>query len=538
MSRLAIIGGLALAVVSCKAAQPQAPPVPEPAVVSVAPPAPLLHRLSIAQYTLSVHDLFGADIVVASSLEPDVSVEGLVSVGMSQATISPTGVERYEKSALTIAQQVVAKPNFSSCTLSSASDTACYGAYARTTGQRVWRRPLTDAEVTELATVASGAATAQGDVGKGFEAIIATLLQAPDFLFRVELGEPDPDHAGKQRFSSIEMASRLSYFLTGSTPDDTLLAAGITGALVTDTGLKIQATRLLSSPVARTAMKNFFTELYGLTELDSLSKDPKVFQFLSADLGASAKTETLMDLEKLIFDDNGDFRTFFTSYKTFLNPRLGALYDVRVNSLDGFAEVQLPADGPRRGFFGQASFLALQAHPTSTSAVLRGKFVRNKLLCQTIPPPPVGVNTGLPPPSTTVHTMRDKVAQHLKQGTICAGCHSQMDPIGLGFENFDGLGSFRQKEDGVTIDASGDLDGNTFAGPAKLAEVVVNDARFGPCFARNMYRYATGHLEADGETEQVSALGQYFVADGFKVKDLMLATAMSAGFRQTAQVTP
>jgi hypothetical protein len=539
VARLGTLGFVACALLSCKSATKNAPPpLPDPNATAVDPAPASLHRLSSVQYANSIHDLFGQDVVVPTALEPDVVVEGLVSIGMSQATISPTGVERYEKAALAIADQVAKRPAFAACTPTGPSDTTCFRAFVTATGPRVWRRALTDDEVTQLVAVASSAASALNDGAKGLEIALVALLESPNFLFRSELGEPDPDHAGMQRYSSLEMASRLSYFLTGSTPDDALLAAAAKGELVTDAGLRAQATRLISSPAARGAMRNFFTELYGLANLNQLSKDPNVFRAMSADLGAMARQETLLGLEKLIFDEDGDFRGFFTGHRTFVNRRLAAIYDVPAPSVDGFGEVQLPANGQRQGFFGQVSFLALQAHPTSTSAVLRGKFIRNILLCEAIPPPPVGVNTGLPPPTMTARTLRERSAAHLQQGSSCAGCHTLMDPIGLGFETFDGIGQYRTSDNGAPIDTSGQLDSVTFKGPTEIGAAVANHPNFGPCLAKNLYRYATGHVETFGEGPLVDAFGKYFVADGFRVKDLMLAIALSPGFRRAAQVTP
>ncbi len=205
---------------------------------------------------------------------------------------------------------------------------------------------------------------------------------------------------------------------------------------------------MLASPKARDGLRNFVTEWLRLGSLDRLEKDAKLFTTYTPDLGPMAREETLRVFEDLVFDRDDDVRTVFTTRRTFVTPKLASMYQVPAPSPTGFAPIELPADGARRGLLGQISILALYAHPTtSSSATLRGKFVREKLLCQPIPPPPVGLNTAIPEPDAVSRTLRQRVKVHLTDA-YCNGCHSQMDPIGLGLESFDGIGRFRTKENG------------------------------------------------------------------------------------------
>ncbi len=531
MARTTLACCAAAAILACKPAAK----LPDFSHYPVTPPSSSLHRLSIAQYANSVHDLLATDIVIPPELEPDVVIDGFVSVGMTTATISPTGVQRYEAAALSIASQAIATPAhrqaFVPCTPANVSDQTCLTKFVTDFGHRAWRRPLTAAEVQQVVSVGAQAAQTLNDPWQGIAAAIADLLQSPYFLFRVELGEPDPAGNGL-RYSSQEMASRLAAFLTNSTPDATLLAAAEAGELVTDSGLQKQVERLLGSPAAHVAIRNYFTELYELSQLDSLGQDPTIYFAMSSDLGPSAREETLEDVERLVLDQNADFRTFFTGRTTMVNRRLAAIYDVPAPSLTDYGSVTLPAKGLRAGFLGQVSFLALQAHPTSTSPVLRGKFIRNVLLCDTIPPPPVGVNTGLEPVTATARTMRERDQEHLQVGSVCYGCHSQMDPIGLALENFDAIGTYRTMDNGEPIDASGDLDGSSFNGPVQLADLIVKSPKFPKCFAKEMFEYATGTAPTTGDSAMVDALGDAFVSTGYRVKDLMEIIAMSSGFRR------
>jgi hypothetical protein len=519
----------------CQDIEEEKPPldttVPEPP--AVAPQKGAL-RLSVAQYRNSVRDVFGQDIAVPTALEPDTSLGGFVSIGSAQSAISPRGVEQYEDAAFKIAAQALATPEKRAalvpCKPASPSDDECARAFITDLGRKVWRRPLEGDEVTALAAVITSSGTTLGDFYLGAEFGIASLLQAPSFIYRSTVGEPDPDRPGENRLTSYEMASRLSYFLWNSTPDVTLLDAADRGELTDPAAVEREVERLVADPRARAGLRNFVTEYLRLDKLDALSKDPKIFTYYSPEVGPAAREETLLTFEYAAFQEDGDFRDLFTSRFTFVNPKLASIYQVLAPNPEGFARVELPADVPRRGLLGQVSFLALYAHPTSSSATLRGKLVREVILCGTIPPPPVDVNTALPEPSPDALTLRDRVAVHLTD-TFCASCHNTMDPIGLGMENFDGIGRYRTKENGALIDASGDLDGATFSGPSDLAERVRNHPDLAQCFVRRMYQYATSFEERASEDEVIAALTADFEASGHRIRHLMFSIATSPGFR-------
>jgi hypothetical protein len=508
-------------------------PEPEPPA-PITPAAPVLHRLTAAQYANTIRDLLGDDVVLPTALEPDVIERGLASLGASIATISPWGVEQYEAASLDLADQLLSseagRARLVPCTATAMIDDACAAAFVADFGKKAWRRPVTVEEIDALVALARDGATTLGDFHEGLELALAAIFQAPDFLFRVELGEPDPSRPGELRYTSWELASRLSYFLWNTTPDAELLAAAERGDLVTDAGLRAQVERLIQSPRAREGVRGFFTELFELKRLDHLSKDPTIFTHFTAELGPAAREQTLRDLEQLVFDDDGDYRDIFTAQDTFVDRRLAAIYDVRATAREGFGRVHLPASSGRRGLLGQVSILALHAHPVSSSATKRGLFIRRTLMCTEIPPPPVDVNTALPEPSGTTLTLRDRVAEHLTNPS-CSGCHLIMDPMGLGLESFDGLGRFRTKENGATIDPSGELAGKTWTNAWELAEVVRDHPSLGPCLVRNLYRFATGNVETDGERATLDRLSTQFEQSGFRVKKLLAEIAMSPGFR-------
>ena len=527
--RAGLISGLAL--VGCTAAE--APVVLDP-LPDVAASAAPLRRLTAAQYAQAVRDVLGPDLVLPTALEPDVPYAGLVALGVARTSVSAWGVEQYEAAAFDLAEQLMADPArrgaLVPCTPAGVVDAACAGAALTGLGLKLWRRPVSPAESEALVAIAGDAAQTLGDFHQGLKYAVSALLQSPSFLYRWELGEGGA-------FGDYALASRLSFLLWNTTPDDALLAAAGRGELSTESGLAAQVDRLLASPRARVGVRSFFTELYELYRLDDMVKDPNLFVHYDTELGPAAREETLSVIEHLVFEEEGDFRDLLTTTRTYVDRRLAAVYQVRAPSRDGFAAVVLPEDGPRRGLLGHVSTLALHSHPEGSSAVLRGHFVRKVLLCGVIPPPPVNVNTALPEPSADAPTLRLRNRVHLELPE-CAGCHALMDPIGLGLENFDAVGRHRVKDNGAVIDPSGELDGVPFEDPWALAGVVRDHPALPRCLVRNLYRYATGAEESGAEQALLNGLSGRFAARGYKVKALLRDLATSPAMRRVSEVTP
>jgi hypothetical protein len=193
--------------------------------------------------------------------------------------------------------------------------------------------------------------------------------------------------------------------------------------------------------------------------------------------------------------------------------------------------VTFDAGSPRAGLLGQISILALYAHPVATSPTLRGKFIRERLLCDPVPHPPVGVNTAIPEPSPDALTLRSRLLAH-QEVEYCATCHRRLDGIGLGLEAFDGLGRFRDLENGVPIDASGDVDGRPFRDAIQLGQTIHDDPRFAECVVRQAYRVATGHIETEGEAGTLRDLWIDFATHGYSLRHLVEAIVVSDAFRR------
>ena len=501
-----------------------------------------MRRLTAAQYKATIADVLGADIVVAGRLEPDNRRSGLLAVGASFVSVTGAGFEQYEAIARHVAEQgldAAHRAALVACTPQAVeqADDACAEQFIRAIGGRLLRRPLADADVAPRVTIARAAANSLGDFYAGLETALSTLLLSPEFLFRVEAAEPDPTTAGRQRLTDASMAARLSYFLWNSTPDAELLAAAERGELVDDAGLASQVERLLASPRLIDATRAFFADLYGFDEIEDglVRKDPTLFPAFSQALINDAREQTLRVIAHHLLDEDGDYRELFTTRESFMTRALGIVYQVPVRSPVGWEPFEFPAGGARAGLLTHVSLLALRSHPGRSSPTLRGKFVREVLLCTDVPPPPGDIDFSMfgEMGGENRRTARERLQQHVAD-QVCAGCHSLMDPIGLALEQLDGIGAYRETENGAAIDPSGELNGVPFRDAAELGEVLSRDPGLGPCFVESLYKYAVGRDVAAGERAWLADVQVRLDASGYRLRDLLRTIVMSEAFRTTS----
>jgi len=387
--------------------------------------------------------------------------------------------------------------------------------------------------------LAQSIASSLGDPVEGVRQTTNALLLSPHFLYRVERGAPA---AGRPwwRYTSRELASSLAYFLTNTTPDAGLLDAADSDGLASAEGVRTQAERLLTAPTGRASIGNFATELFGVTIVADRAKDPGLFPQYTPALQAAMMREVPMLFESLVFDQRVSALEVFTTRTTFVNRDLALLYGLDATGLsaESMAEARLPSDGLRAGLLGTGAFLSLYANQKEGSPTLRGKFIREFLLCQQIPAPPPNVSTVIAdPPPGVVLTKREKLAMHREQ-PVCAGCHQLMDPLGLTLENFDAIGAFRQTEHGLPIDVGGDFDGATFNGPVELGQLLASSEAAAGCLVKNLYRYATGHREVETEQPLIATLTERFAGSGHDMHELMLDLVTSDGFRYVQPASP
>lgn len=323
MRRLALLAVLCSAMACQNAAKKTAPPL------DITPAAPALPRLTQAQYANSIHDVLGSDLVAPPTLEPDVQYDDLFADGASVASVSPRGIELYEDGASNIATQLTSKPDrlatLLPCTPTSTTDGACLDTFVAQVGRRLWRRPLTSDERAVLVANGLQAATVLGGFQHAVEYALMGLLQSPRFLYRPEVGEVDPDHAGGRRLTSFELASRLSYFLWNGPPDDALLDAAQNGQLESADGLATQVDRMMADARVHRAVRNFADDWLQLSDLAELNKDPTVYTYFSSDLAASAREETLSLVEYLALSQDADMRELMLTHTAFVDRRLAAI---------------------------------------------------------------------------------------------------------------------------------------------------------------------------------------------------------------------
>jgi hypothetical protein len=514
---------------------------PPPAMFKPAPAG--LRRLTIAQYRNSVADLLGPGVTVPADFEPDTALSGFASIGAAALSLSPRIVEQFETAALSVAKQALSNTTTRAALVgcnppaATVTDDACVSAFIAKLGRRAWRRPLAADEVAAYVKLVNGIQTSTKSFFGGLEYGLAGLLMSPNFLYRVELGAPLAGNAAMLAFDDYELATRLAYFLWNTTPDDALLDAAAAHQLSMGNGFEAQVARLVGSPRAGTGTRTFFGEYYQLEAMDDLPQLPSVFPLKTATLGPAMREETLRFVAE-VAGPTGDMRALFDSPTTFVNGELAKLYGITGVTGADFVKTTLPATGLRVGYLGQGSFLALNAHSNVGSPTYRGKFIREMLMCQTVPPPPMNI----PPlpedmPGAAPQTMRQKLAVH-RAVEPCKTCHTLMDPPGLAFENFDGLGAFRTMDAGQVIDASGDLDGMPFKNARELATLLRNNPRTMDCLARNMYRYATGHVETAGEQPAIQQIAQGFKDGSYQFGALVNSVVKSAGFVMAAPPAP
>jgi len=502
---------------------------------SVGPFAPgpaVMPRLTGSQYRNSAADLFGESLPEVV-LEEDQNPYLFFTIGASTTTLSERGAEAYADAAAAIADTIFGSPERRDALLGcvpEAPGDGCVESFITETGRRVFRRPLDDEERARWLSVAE--TTADGDAQRGARFALWGMLQSPSFLYRAGVGEPDPANPSRRRYTSIEMATRLSYLCWNTPPDDELLAAAERGELTDDASLYDQAMRLAEDPRARGAVQEFFSQYLDLGRLHDISRDPARYPEWSATMARSMETEVKLLVDDLVFRRDADLRELFTTRRTFVNTELAGLYGVDAPgaSTVAFVPVELPVDGPRAGLLTLGGFLAMNAHDSETSPTLRGKYVRERVLCQSVPAPPDDVNIDLTDRGGEASTLRERLVEH-RENPVCASCHAFIDPPGFLFEGFDSIGRFRTEVDGVALDTSGALDDTPLADARALAEVLRDDERVAACVVRQLYRHASGRLELPDEEAAILDLEAAFSDSGYRFRDLMVALALSEGFR-------
>jgi hypothetical protein len=488
-------------------------------------------RLNRFEYNNTVRDLLGDRTAPANEFPIEEKRNGFDNNAVA-LQVSPTLVEQYMNAAEKLAAvAMAATPSIIPCDPVKTGEDACAQTFIASFGAKAFRHPLSTAEGARLFS-AFDAGRKLTDFRTGIQVVIETALQSPEFLYRVEFGAAPQSGQVVVRPTSFEMASRLSYLLWQSMPDDELRAAAQQDKLTTDDAIFVQVDRMLKDPKARAVVAHFNDLWFHVDQYDTIEKDTTIYPAFTADIEPLMLEETRRFLDYVIWDGPGDVGAILTAPYTFLNAKLAGYYGVAGVTGDAFVRVNLdPAQ--RAGLLTQGGLLAVLAKSNQTAPVHRGKFVREQLLCDELPPPPPDISIKPPELSPTLST-RERFAEH-RNNAACSGCHALMDPIGLTFENFDGAGRFRTTENGKTIDVSGEVTASdvpgAFSGVTGLAQKLAASQKVKSCMARSWFRYAFGRAETPADACTLAEVEKKFQGDGYKVTSLIGALARSDAFR-------
>jgi len=403
----------------------------------------------------------------------------------------------------------------------------CRQTIVDTFARRAFRRPVTAAEMKPYLELAAKTTAETASFDQGIATALEAVIVSPDFLFRIERG-----NAGKdvKPVSQYALASRLSYFLWSSMPDEALMQAAARGSLRQPAVLKAQVTRMLADPKSKALVENFAGQWLELRRLESVAPDREKFPEFDDYLRMSMREETERFFQNLMHKDGSILELLDAKY-TFVNEKLASFYQIPGVKGPEFRRVDLTGT-PRSGVLTQASVLTVSSYATRTSPVLRGKWVLENFLNAPIPPPPPNVPALDESKIGASGSMRTQMVEHQKN-PACASCHSKMDPIGFAFENFNAVGQWRTKDGNFPIDTSGTLpDGRQFQGPAELTTLLRKDKQaFAECVTDKMLTYALGRGLQRYDKRTVRAIATAIGQQDYKFSSLVLEVVNSLPFQ-------
>ncbi|WP_116812286.1 DUF1592 domain-containing protein [Steroidobacter cummioxidans] len=500
-----------------------------------------LNRLRLVteeQYLNTVRYVFGPDVAPEPHFPPAQRRDGLLALGSSITGVTTAQLELYQKAAVTIAN-TVADPKYRSFLITcqpkneKAADKACATQFLKEKGRLLNRRPLTQQELDAFVAQANQSANQLKDFYTGISIALEAMLVSPNVLFIAETTEPDPTRPGRQRLDAYSLATRMSLFLWNAMPDDNVLKAAESGEIQTPQGRARVVDMMLSSRRLDSGVRAFFDDMFHFDDFNALSKDPATYPQFTGQVAQDAREQTLRTIVDHLVNKRGDYRDLFTTRETFISPALAVVYGEPAPA--GWTPYTAPPDSPRAGLLSQVSFLALHSHPTRSSPTLRGKALRETLLCQRVPPPPPNVDFGaVDDPNSPFKTQRERVAFHLTN-PVCAGCHKITDPMGLALENFDSSGRFRADEGGAPIDASGTLDGKSFVGVPSLGQVLRDHPQLTSCLVQRVYSYGSGGAVRSEDKKTLEYFNASFADAGYRVPDLLRTIALSNAFSEIVE---
>jgi Protein of unknown function (DUF1592)/Protein of unknown function (DUF1588)/Protein of unknown function (DUF1595)/Protein of unknown function (DUF1587)/Protein of unknown function (DUF1585) len=501
-----------------------------------------IHRLNNLEYDNTIRDLVGVTGNIAqTTFQPD--EKGEFDNTADAFTINDARYEQYFNTADSIGEMIFAsaalKAKILTCAPTAATD-ACTRNIINGFGGRAWRRPLLTAESDRLVALAGEAVTIGETPENAVKHVVKSILASPQFLYRIEF-DSNAASLTAHSLTPYELASRLSYLGWSSMPDDALFALAASGQIVNDTVIAGQIDRMLADPKGASFTESFAGQWLGARDLKGHQVEPTAFPKFDEPLRQAMIAEELAYFNEFLIGTL-PMTAFFTTDINFVNARLATHYGVAAPAGGAMTKIANTAD-TRVGFLGLASFQTFTSFSYRTAPTLRGKWVLLNLLCQTIPPVPAGVPTLDPAgaaadPALQSQNVRVRLAAHRTMAT-CAACHATLDPIGLGLENFDAIGAYRQKYGvngtGDAIDSSGVLpSGEMFSTVSQLATALSTGTKVTQltnCASEKMMTYALSRSLADSDTPYLTQIRAKWATEGFGLKALLKDIVLNDTFK-------
>lgn len=525
-------GGSATASGGVTMVSPQCQGAPHPGRAPV-------RRLTRFEYSNAARDLFGDTSDPGLGLPPE-TIQRTGNVFGNDAdllSVSSNLASKYGSVAADIAARATGTPEalgkLAACA-STATDDACARTLITNVAGRAYHRALLPAEVDSFLALLK-AVQAKATFASGVAAVLEAVLQGPEFLYRIELGAPATDFPQLRRPTGDEMAARLSFLFWGTIPDEALRTAAQNGQLATAAGVKAQAERLVAAPQARPVVRYFFDYLLPINGLTNLARDKDKFPIYSQPFAAALREETQTFLEHQIFDADspGTWASALTAPYTYVNEQLAGFYGMPGVTGTEFRKVNLPDPSRRLGLLTQAGILTGTITTNESNPVLRGSFLVNKVMCMNIalPTDPAILAQVKIPEGVTGPTARDRFTLHRSQ-QICQGCHAVLDPVGFALENYDPIGQWRDKENDVTIDASGSMPGSTtpLNGPVELVKAIAASDAAQNCFAQHWLEFGFGKTLDPADACTQESINNAFRKSGGNIKQLLVDLTQTDAF--------
>ncbi len=501
-----------------------------------------IHRLNRAEYNNTVRDLVGVDFNPANDFPIDDAGYGFDNIG-DVLSMPPILLEKYLAAAEQVVDRAFQSPELKKKLLNPPPNPKFEKekggrAVLRAFAERAYRRPATDSELKRMQRLVDSAQKSGDGYDKGIQLAMEAVLVSPHFLFRIEMGAENEKPTDFYGINDWELATRLSYFLWSTMPDEELFALARDGKLRKDDNLDKQVRRMLKDPKAAALVENFFDQWLQIRGLKTFTPNPEQFPTFNEPLRTAMQKETELFCGHVIKEDRS-LLDFLDADYTFVNERLAKHYGMEGVQGDDFQKVTIK-DNRRGGVLTQASILAITSNPTRTSPVKRGKWILENILGTPPPPPPPSVPELKEGNEAALSgTLRQRMEQH-RADPNCATCHQRMDPLGFGFENFDAIGAWRTQEGKHAIDASGVLPGDVkFNGPAELRAILKKrGGAFGRCLTEKMLTYALGRGMERYDKCTLDEIAKNLAKENYKFSSLVLEIVKSDAFQKRRGMKP